>query len=76
MTPAEQQAKFIAPWTEGLEITALAQRLGIPKGTVQSRAHHLQQRMLTQPRPQGGTYPSHLANTPLTHTRAPTRAVD
>jgi len=42
---------------EGLEIAAIAQRLGIPKGTVQSRAHRLQQRGLIQPRPKGGAYP-------------------
>ena len=55
MTPAEQE--FIALWTEGLEIAVIAQRLGIPKGTVQSRAHRLQQRGLIQPRPKGGAYP-------------------
>jgi DNA-directed RNA polymerase specialized sigma24 family protein len=37
MTPTE--AEFIALWNEGLEITVIAQRLGLPKGTVQSRAH-------------------------------------
>jgi transposase len=56
MTPAEE-AEFIALWNQGLEITAIAQRLGIPKGTVQSRAHRLQQRGLIQPRPKGGAYP-------------------
>ena len=56
MTPAEE-AEFIALWTQGLEIAAIAQRLGIPKGTVQSRAHRLQQRKLIQPRPKGGAYP-------------------
>jgi hypothetical protein len=55
MTPAEQE--FIALWNAGLEIAAIAQRLGIPKGTVQSRAHRLQQRGLIQPRPKGGAYP-------------------
>jgi hypothetical protein len=56
MTPADE-AQFIALWTEGLEIAAIAQRLGIPKGTVQSRAHRLQARGLIQPRPKGGAYP-------------------
>jgi transposase len=56
MTHAEQE--FIALWNAGTEITAIAQRLGIPKGTVQSRAHRLQQRELIQPRPKGGAYPS------------------
>jgi hypothetical protein len=57
MTPAEQEGTLIALWTDGLEIAAIAQRLGIPKGTVQSRAHRLQQRGLIQPRPKGGAYP-------------------
>jgi hypothetical protein len=56
MTPAEE-AEFIALWTQGLEIAAIAQRLGIPKGTVQSRTHRLQQRKLIQPRPKVGAYP-------------------
>jgi transposase len=49
--PLQAEARFIALWQQGLEITAIAQRLGIPKGTVQSRAHRLQQRGLIQPRP-------------------------
>jgi DNA-binding transcriptional MocR family regulator len=57
MTPAEQEVTLIALWNAGTEITAIAQRLGIPKGTVQSRAHRLQQRGLIQPRPKGGAYP-------------------
>jgi hypothetical protein len=55
MTPAEQE--FIALWNAGTEITAMAQALGIPKGTLQSRAHRMQQRGLIQPRPKGGAYP-------------------
>ena len=35
MTPADE-ATFIALWPQGLEIAAIAQRLGIPKGTVRS----------------------------------------
>jgi len=51
------EAEFITLWEAGTEITAMAQRLGIPKGTVQSRAHRLQARGLIQPRPKGGAYP-------------------
>jgi hypothetical protein len=58
MTPAEQESTLIALWNEGLELAAIAQRLGIPKGTVQSRAHRLQARGLIQPRPRGGAYPA------------------
>jgi DNA-binding Lrp family transcriptional regulator len=62
MTPAtEAEALLIELWNQGLEITVIAQRLGIPKGTVQSRAHRLQQRGLIQPRPRGGAYPSQRA---------------
>jgi DNA-directed RNA polymerase specialized sigma24 family protein len=46
--PLHAEAEFIALWNQGLEITAMAQRLGIPKGTVQSRARRLQQRGLIQ----------------------------
>jgi transposase len=73
MTPAEQEATFIALWTQGLELAAIAQRLGIPKGTVQSRAHRLQQRGLIAPRPKGGAYPRQkaLARQEGTPARAP-----
>jgi hypothetical protein len=55
MTP-DDEAEFIALWQQGLEtaVIADAQHLGIPRGTVQARAHRLQQRGLIQPRPKGG----------------------
>jgi hypothetical protein len=56
MTLAEE-ARFIALWQAGTEIAAIAQRLGIPRGTVQSRAHRLQARGLIPTRPKGGAYP-------------------
>jgi DNA-directed RNA polymerase specialized sigma24 family protein len=42
----DEEAAFIELWNQGLELTAVAQRLGIPKGTVESRAHRPQQRGL------------------------------
>jgi len=60
MTPAEAEAHFIELWTAGAETAEIAPHLGIPKGTVQSRAHRLQQRGLIQPRPRGA-YPSQRA---------------
>ena len=75
MTPAKAEAPLVERWTAGVEITELAQRLGIPKGTVQSRAHCLQYRGLIQSRPKG----AHLGQrtkTRLTHTRAPVWATD
>jgi hypothetical protein len=53
----DEEAAFIELWNQGLELTAIAQRLGIPKGTVESRAHRLKPRGLIQPRPKGGAYP-------------------
>ena len=38
MTPADE-ATFIALWQQGLSQDAMTQRLGIPRGTVASRAH-------------------------------------
>ena len=38
MTPTEE-ARFIALWNAGTEAAAIAQQLGIPRGTVFSRTH-------------------------------------
>jgi Mn-dependent DtxR family transcriptional regulator len=54
MTPAEQDATFIALWQQGLTTAAIAQRLDIPPGTARSRAYALQQRGLITARPRGG----------------------
>jgi transposase len=51
------QPEFIALWQQGLAIREIAQRLGVPYGTVQSRAHRLQQQGKIQPRARGGAYP-------------------
>ena len=48
--PLQAEQEFIALWNQDIEIAAIAQRLGIPRGAVQSRAHRLQQRGLIQPR--------------------------
>ena len=56
MTPADE-AKFIQLWPQGLETTAIAQRLGIPRGTMASRAHTLVRQGKIQSRPRGGAYP-------------------
>jgi DNA-binding transcriptional MocR family regulator len=53
MTPTDE-ATFIALWQQGLSHEALAQQLGIPVGTVKSRAHRLQQQGLIQARPRRG----------------------
>jgi hypothetical protein len=56
MPPAEE-TEFIALWNQRLEIAVMAERLGIPRGMVRSRAHRLQRRGLIQPQPKGGPYP-------------------
>jgi hypothetical protein len=53
MTPADE-ATFIALWQQGLTHEAIAQRLGIPIGTVKSRAHTLAHAGKLTPRPRGG----------------------
>jgi hypothetical protein len=65
MTP-EEEAHFIALWQEGLTAAAIAQRLGIPPGTVRSRVYTLQQQGKIPPRLKGG-------KRVRTHTPAPTR---
>jgi hypothetical protein len=60
MTPADE-ATFCALWQQGLSQDAIAQRLGIPIGTVKSRAHALAHAGKLTPRPRGGAYPSQRA---------------
>jgi transposase len=67
------QPEFIALWLQGLEIREIAQRLGLPYGTVQSRAHRLQQQGKIQPRGRGGAYPRQRALARQQTTEAPTR---
>jgi hypothetical protein len=56
MTPAEE-ARFIALWNAGTTTAAMAQQLGIPRGTVSSRAYTLVRQGKIQARPKGGNYP-------------------
>ena len=56
MTPAEE-ARFIALWNAGTETAEIGRQLGIPLGTVASRAHALRQQGKIQRRPKGGNYP-------------------
>jgi hypothetical protein len=60
MTPAEE-ARFIELWNAGTETAAIAQALGIPVGTVSSRAHVLQLQGKIQPRPRGGAHSRRVA---------------
>jgi DNA-binding transcriptional MocR family regulator len=63
MTPTEE-ARFIALWQQGASYAALAQALGIPAGTVSSRASALQRQGKIPPRPRGGAYPKRQAQAP------------
>jgi DNA-directed RNA polymerase specialized sigma24 family protein len=56
MTPADE-AEFIALWEQGLSQDTIAQQLGIPVGTVKSRAYTLAHAGKLTPRPRGGAYP-------------------
>jgi DNA-binding transcriptional MocR family regulator len=56
MTPADEQV-FITLWTQGASQQNLAARLGVPVGTIKSRASALARQGKIQPRPRGGAYP-------------------
>ncbi len=64
MTPADE-ALFIQLWQQGIDSAAIGQQLGIPRGTVSSRAATLVRRGKIQPRPRGGSYPKQPALTRL-----------
>jgi hypothetical protein len=48
---------FIQLWQQGLDTRAVGQELGIPRGTVNSRAATLVRQGKIQPRPRVGAYP-------------------
>jgi hypothetical protein len=56
MTPADE-AHFIALWQQGAGYGERTAALGIPAGTVSSRASRLQQQGKIVPQPRGGAYP-------------------
>ena len=60
MTPTDE-ATFIALWEAGTEAAEIARLMGIPKGTVGSRASALVRQGKIERRPRGGTYPSRRA---------------
>jgi Winged helix-turn-helix DNA-binding len=70
MTPADE-ARFIALWQAGTETAAIAAQLGIPPGTVSSRAKRLVEQGKLQPRPRGGAYPGQRAKARPEGTSAP-----
>jgi hypothetical protein len=53
VTPADER-EFIQLWNAGTETAAIAQALGIPRGTVASRAYALVRQGKIQARPRGG----------------------
>ena len=56
MTPTDE-ALFIQLWQQGRDTAEIGQQLGIPRGTVGSRAATLVRQGKIQPRPRGGAYP-------------------
>jgi hypothetical protein len=73
MTPTAE-ARFIALWQQGLSQDNMAQRLGIPRGTVASRAHTPMRQGKIQPRPRRGAYPSQRAKARTLPDGPPARA--
>jgi hypothetical protein len=60
VSPDEEQV-FIQLWQQGLDTATIGQRLGIPRGTVSSRAATLVRQGKIEPRPRGGAYPKQRA---------------
>jgi DNA-binding transcriptional MocR family regulator len=60
VTPADE-ATFIVLWSQGASYAAIAQALGIPMGTVSSRAATLVRQGKISARPRGGAYPKQKA---------------
>jgi transposase len=56
VTPADE-ALFITLWQQGASQQELATRLGVPVGTIKSRASALARQGKIQARPKGGAYP-------------------
>jgi len=56
MTPADESL-FITLWQQGASQQELAARLGVPVGTIKSRASALARQGKIQARPKGGAYP-------------------
>jgi DNA-directed RNA polymerase specialized sigma24 family protein len=56
VTPADE-ATFIALWQQGASQQELAAHLGVPVGTIKSRASALARQGKIQARPKGGAYP-------------------
>lgn len=72
---ADETAEFIALWTEGLSLKDIGARLGIPPGTVSSRAAALRrQGVALDKRPQGGAYPSQRAKVRQDSARVPVQS--
>jgi DNA-binding IclR family transcriptional regulator len=62
MTPTDE-TRFIQLWNQGHDTATIGQSLGIPRGTVSSRASTLVRQGKIQPRPRGGAYPRQKALT-------------
>jgi hypothetical protein len=55
------EAEFMELWRTGVDTAEIARQLGIPQGTVSSRAHTLQRQGKIQPRPRGGAHSRRVA---------------
>jgi hypothetical protein len=55
------EAEFMELWRAGVETAEIARQMGIPQGTVSSRAHVLQLQGKIEPRPRGGPHARRVA---------------
>jgi Winged helix-turn-helix DNA-binding len=71
--PPAEEARFITLWNTGTEQAEISRQLGIPRGTVSSRASTLARQGKIQPRPKGGAYPRRTAQGQQEDSPAPAR---
>lgn len=75
MTPTDE-ATFITLWQQGASQQELAARLGVPVGTIKSRASALARQGKIQPRPRGGGYPRQRRQAAMAPVQRPVQTQD
>jgi hypothetical protein len=75
MTP-DDEATFIALWQQGASQQERAARLGMPIGTIKSRASALARQGKIQARPKGGAYPRQRHQAAMAPVQRPVHSTD